>query len=190
MKKISFVSSSVLFSLVLSLLITGCGNEKNSELDKPKDKMESHVTQSEDKDSQMKEDGDDIVESEEEQKREIVLYYADEETGYMTTKNVQIKDEKDIWRELQKAGIIKDNCELLNFSVNDSNQTVDIDVNHATGEWIRSMGTSGELVVAGCIINTYLDAYNCTKAKVTEEGEALVTSHGANYGDYSGKIIL
>ena len=48
------------------------------------------------------------------------------------------------------------------------------------------MGTTGEIQIIGCIINTYLETYDCDGIKLTEEGKVLQTSHGANYDGYSG----
>ena len=65
-------------------------------------------------------------------------------------------------------------------------RAIDLDFNAATGEYIRSMGTTGEIQIIGCIINTYLETYDCDGIKLTEEGKVLQTSHGANYDGYSG----
>ena len=50
----------------------------------------------------------------------------------------------------------------------------------------EGVGTTGEIQIIGCIINTYLETYDCDGIKLTEEGKVLQTSHGANYDGYSG----
>ena len=62
-------------------------------------------------------------------------------------------------------------CQLLSFKVNEETHLIDLDFNAATGEYIRSMGTTGEIQIIGCIINTYLETYDCDGIKLTEEGK-------------------
>ena len=105
-------------------------------------------------------------------------------------KEAEISDEKDIWRHLQDTGIITEDCQLLEFSLNESEKKIDLDFNKATGDRIRSMGITGESEILACIINTYLDAYECDGIKLAEEGEPLETSSGADFNGYSSKIEL
>lgn len=101
-------------------------------------------------------------------------------------KTITVKTEYDIWKALQGNGILTEGCQLLSFKVNEETHLIDLDFNAATGEYIRSMGTTGEIQIIGCIINTYLETYDCDGIKLTEEGKVLQTSHGANYDGYSG----
>ena len=101
-------------------------------------------------------------------------------------KTITVKTEYDIWKALQGNGILTEGCQLLSFKVNEETHMIDLDFNAATGEYIRSMGTTGEIQIIGCIINTYLETYDCDGIKLTEEGKVLQTSHGANYDGYSG----
>ena len=122
--------------------------------------------------------------------KSVKIYYINEENGMLETKNAEISDEKDIWRQLQNTGIITEDCQLLEFSLNESEKKIDLDFNKTTGDRIRSMGTTGESEILACIINTYLDAYECDGIKLTEEGEPLETSSGADFNGYSSKIEL
>ena len=108
----------------------------------------------------------------------------------MTGKSVEIRDEYDIWNALIESGILTEECELLSLNVNEAEKKMDLDFNSATGDRIRSMGTTGETQIIGCIINTYLEAYSCDGIRLTQEGQAFVTSHGANFDGYSGKMTF
>ena len=110
----------------------------------------------------------------------------DDITGEIMGKTITVKTEYDIWKALQENGILTEGCQLLSFKVNEETHLIDLDFNAATGEYIRSMGTTGEIQIIGCIINTYLETYDCDGIKLTEEGKVLQTSHGANYDGYSG----
>ena len=74
--------------------------------------------------------------------------------------------------------------------MNEADKKIDLDFNAATGNRIRSMGTTGETEIIGCIVNTYLDTYNCDGIRLTEEGNALMTSSGADFDGYSGRITF
>ena len=45
------------------------------------------------------------------------------------------------------------------------------------GTWLSSMGTSGETMVMGSLVNTFLDAYDASAIKVTVDGAVLETGH-------------
>ena len=80
------------------------------------------------------------------------------------------------------------NLELLSFEVNQEKRRIDLDFNTALGDRIRSFGTTGETEILGCLINTYLDAYECDEIRLTEESAPLETSSGADFDGYSGRI--
>lgn len=118
-----------------------------------------------------------------EEKRTAVIYCLDEE-GEVTTRQTEIKEEKDIWTELQKDGILTEECEMLSVTRDDSTKEMELDFNRATGDRIRNMGTTGEVQIIGCIVNSYLETYSCDRILLTEEGAPLETSH-ASYNGYS-----
>ena len=118
------------------------------------------------------------------------IYYVDAQTAEITTKTAEVQDEKDIWNILKEEGILSEDCEILSFKINDTDKKIDLDFNSATGDRIRSMGTTGETEIIGCIVNTYLETYNCDGIRLTEEGNALQTSSGADFDGYSGKITF
>ena len=124
----------------------------------------------------------------EEENREVRIYYIDDATAEPVSEEVLILDENDIWSALQEKGILEEDCELLNFEVDPEKRQIDLDFNTALGDRIRSFGTTGETEILGCLINTYLDAYECDGIRLTEEGAPLETSSGADFDGYSGRI--
>lgn len=165
---------TVLIGVISVVIIIGSGCENNISPGNTK------VTQTE----------QDAAADNQQTTKNIKIYYINEETGSLQTKEAEILDEKDIWRHLQDTGIITEECQLLEFSLNESEKKIDLDFNKATGDRIRSMGITGESEILACIINTYLDAYECDGIKLTEEGEPLETSSGADFNGYSSKIEL
>lgn len=116
------------------------------------------------------------------------VYYADDQTAEITWKDVEVSNEYEVWEALKETGILTDDCELLSLKVNEDENTLDLDFNSATGDRIRSMGTTGETEIIGCIINTYLETYSANGIKLTEEGQPLETSHDADMGGYNGMM--
>ena len=119
--------------------------------------------------------------------RSVTVYYVDDLSGVVVGKTAEIRDEFGIWDVLKDRGILTDDCELLSINLN-GDGTMDLDFDHATAERINSMGTTGETEIIGCIVNTYLEAYDCTGIRLLEEGEDFVSSHGAEFGGYTGRI--
>ena len=167
-------------------LIGGCESKARKISDNGSQVKESNQVDNENNTELKNERKQDTTVNAEQKSMQVNIYCINEETGMLETKEAQISDEKDIWRQLQNTGIITEDCQLLEFSLNESEKKIDLDFNKTTGDRIRSMGTTGESEILACIINTYLETYDCDGIKLTEEGKVLQTSHGANYDGYSG----
>lgn len=186
-----WISTALIIALCLSVsLFTGCGRKENEVQEQ--NGLESGEVSGQENEVQEEESVDDMQTPSEdiEEQREIMVYYVDDQTAEVTGRIVEITNESDIWSALQESGILTEECELLSFAVNEDEKKIDLDFNGATGERIRSMGTTGETQIIGCIVNTYLEAYGCDGIRLTEEGQVLQTSHGADYDGYSGKITF
>lgn len=188
--------------LMTTFSVTGCAQETGENVSgeagteeaAPKDETEvkdgetEAEAQSESGGDTQNSDGDQSSSGEEAETWNVRVYYVDDQTAEVTGKNVDVRDEYDIWTALQETGIITEDCELLSLTLNEDDKTMDLDFNTATGDRIRSMGTTGETEIIGCIVNTYLEAYSYSGIRLTEEGQPLQTSHGANYDGYTGII--
>lgn len=172
-------------------LVTGCGsretedNPKGAEAENPEETEEPETDQSDaDEGEETPAEGEDNSEGEEVQQetRSVNVYYVDDQTAEVTTKSVEITDEYDIWAALQESGLLTEDCQLLSLNVNEQDRTMELDFNQATGDRIRSMGTTGETEIVGCMVNTYLEAYDCDRILLTEEGQPLESSHASHDG--------
>ncbi len=92
------------------------------------------------------------------------------------------KEEQSLITKLQEEGIITKNCEINEIILNEDD-TMIIDINKAFGDYIRSMGTTGEEEILSYLAESYLSAYQKEKLKITEEGALFETGHMA-YEDY------
>lgn len=124
------------------------------------------------------------------QAKTVKIYSINDESGELESKEMEIKDEQEIWTCLQDTGIIDQDCKLLGLTVDKEAHTMELDFNSATGDRMRSMGTTGTEEILACIVDTYLDAYSCEKIKLTEEGKVLDTGDGAHLDGYMERIDL
>lgn len=165
------------FVLIFSFFMTGCSENK-----KAKDKSEEAS-----EDARDIENESDVIKGQPEN-LDIVpemgtFYYVDELTGTVVGHKMEISDEYDLWNALIDYGVLTDACQLLKLEVSESESSLLLDFNNATAEYINSMGTTGETEVVGCIVNTYLDTYECNKIRLTVEGGKFITSHGADFSN-------
>lgn len=182
MKRRIFILSCIL--MLSAFTVTGCGNEEKASTEKgtvdiQKEESEKKTEEVNGTETEAETGSEETTEV----LRIVTLYYVDDQTAQITKKDVEIKDENDLWTELQKSGILTDDCSLLSIKTDETSGVMELDFNSATGERIRSMGTTGETEIIGCIVNTYLEAYNCEKIKLTEEGGIFESSH-ASYDGY------
>ena len=82
-----------------------------------------------------------------------------------------------LWNLWKDKNIIKKECEINSFT--QEGTLLKMDVNEAFGMQLRLLGTSGESVLLNSVVNTYLDAYQCEKISITENGGILYSEHAA-----------
>ena len=182
--------------LCMSLFsITGCGKAGKEDTDKKNTEERAAEAVESPNEEETGNQSDQPVTSDEPvddtaEGRIITVYYVDAQTAEILSESVEIHDEYDIWDALKENGILTEDCELLSLTVNEAEKKIDLDFNSAVGDRVRSMGTTGETEIVGCIINTYLEAYGCERIRLTEEGRTFETSHGADLDGYSGKVTF
>lgn len=79
-----------------------------------------------------------------------------------------------LW-ELKQRNPVLENVEINYCSLDDEFFTIDF--NQAFADVVCSMGTSGELMVVGSVVNTYLSALHIDSMYFTVEGEVLESGH-------------
>ena len=77
--------------------------------------------------------------------------------------------------ELQKRNVLPEDV-VINSCSNDEGHLT-IDFNQAFADVVCSMGTSGELMVVGSVVNTYLSALGAESLYFTINGEILESGH-------------
>ena len=77
--------------------------------------------------------------------------------------------------ELKRQNVLPEQVLINSFSL--ENALITIDFNRAFAELICSMGTSGELMIMGSVVNTFLDAFQAEAVYFTVDGQMLESGH-------------
>ena len=84
-------------------------------------------------------------------------------------------DIEDMINELKKHNALPEDVALNDYDF-DGN-TIKIDFNEAFGNYMNTMGSSGELMVVGSVVNTIMDAFDVEYVQFTVEGEVFESGH-------------
>lgn len=150
---------------------------------KDKEEMNEHVNEEEKKDDIDNEE-DNVIEDTKKISVNVYRFNPYDETFVVETKECDELSEQNIWSLLKETTSIPADSHVNSFKMN--GDQLELDVDHAFGEKLRSYGTSGEDALMGCVVNTYLDAYKCSGIKITEDGQILCSGH-REYTEYLTK---
>lgn len=116
--------------------------------------------------------------------REIALYVGNENGDGLVTETVSVEEltPEAILLALSEKNVIPKETKVLDFK--DEGETLTLDLSKEYQEYVSSYGTSGELVIVGGVVNTFLDAYDADTITILVEGSAWDTGHA----DYSGAL--
>ena len=93
--------------------------------------------------------------------------------AFITTELEQ--DELDIIGALTEARVLNEN--ITENSLIQEGAVLKLDLNSAFADLIYTQGTTGELMIMGCLVNTYLSAYGAESLILTVDGEILESGH-------------
>lgn len=108
---------------------------------------------------------------------ELTLYLPDDNAEYFETKAVIVPaiNEKSILEQLQLADVLNDHVSINSCIQN--GQALTIDFNNAFSQQVCSMGTAGEYLIIGSVVNTFLTAYQAEAVVITVDGQAWESGH-------------
>lgn len=173
----------LILAAVLAVGLTACGDDSSTKEKETKAevKEEQEKSESEKEEDKKEEEGSPDAKEDDRPKQTITIYIPNAETGEIEAAQTEVTeiDAQVIWEELQKAGLFSEDEKVIGIVEDKENQSMDLDLNHAFGEHLRSVGTTGEEEIITSIVNTYLEVFQCEKILLTEEGEELQSSHKA-----------
>ena len=105
------------------------------------------------------------------------LYYGDENAEKLLSEEVLVSElcADVVVKELIRVGVLRDGIAVNRMLIN--SDQLELDFNQAFADLLCSMGTSGEYIIIGSTVNSFLDAFNAKSLIFTVNGEILETGH-------------
>lgn len=143
--------------------------EKDSEAEKKEDTAEKA------------EDTTKETESEKSQEEQLTLYLPNENAdGWNVTKNQIEQVTPDIIiGQLVGAGAIPDSVTVVSFGEDqgENGLILKLDLSSNFAEGLLNMGTAGEYLTMGAVVNSFLDTYQADGIEITAGGTVIETGH-------------
>ncbi len=120
-------------------------------------------------------------ESEESQEEQLTLYLPNENAdGWNVTKNQIEQITPDIIiGQLVGAGAIPDSVTVVSFGEDqgENGLILKLDLSSNFAEGLLNMGTAGEYLTMGAVVNSFLDTYQADGIEITAGGAVIETGH-------------
>lgn len=119
-------------------------------------------------------------EQEEEEKTEpvsAVIYYGNAQADGFDQKEVQLDElsPENLMDELARVNVVSIDTEVNSFE--QEGKSLKLDLSKGFSQYVNMMGTSGEYIVMGGLVNTFLTAYEGEDILITVDGKMLETGH-------------
>ena len=108
----------------------------------------------------------------------VTIYHGnDNADGFETTEvTIEILDANILTQKLVEAGVLAEGTTLLSHEVVDT--CLYLDFNEAFLTHLNTMGTSGERMMIGSVVNTFLTAYpEAESVSITANGQIMESGH-------------
>lgn len=153
--------------------------ETDSESTETKDTTEEK--DGKDSEAEKKEDITKETESEKSQEEQLTLYLPNENAdGWNVTKNQIEQVTPDIIiGQLVGAGAIPDSVTVVSFGEDqgENGLILKLDLSSNFVEGLLNMGTAGEYLTMGSVVNSFLDTYQADGIEITAGGNVIETGH-------------
>lgn len=164
-------------------------DSKSAETTEKKDATDTtDITEEKDSEAEKKEDtaekAEDTTketESEKSQEEQLTLYLPNENAdGWNVTKNQIEQVTPDIIiGQLVGAGAIPDSVTVVSFGEDqgENGLILKLDLSSNFAEGLLNMGTAGEYLTMGAVVNSFLDTYQADGIEITACGTVIETGH-------------
>ena len=157
--------------MVICICMMGCGKEETgseilNETKEAVEPVEETVTP---------------VMEETEEGSALHVYCGDDYAEQIIQKTVYVQDvdAQVVWGKLALLLGMDENVRLnsLSFGTYGGDRVALLDMNQAFADYVNRLGTAGEYIIMGSLVNTFLDCYQCDLMIVTADGKVLETGH-------------
>ena len=108
----------------------------------------------------------------------VTYYHGDESAEKLVSEAGEIPElsAQALMDLLYEKEVLSSPVTVNSFSV-DNNNIIQLDVSSNFSELVNSMGTAGETIIIGSLVNTFLDAFEADGLYIKVDGEDLATGH-------------
>lgn len=119
----------------------------------------------------------------------VQIFYGDGDVELILSKEMLARDvnQDELVRCLTEAGVLEEGVQVLSLELREDKKGIylDVDFNEKFTEKLNRMGTSGERIYMGSVVNTFLTAFEADFMMVTAEGKTIESGH-VIYDEYQG----
>lgn len=127
------------------------------------------------------EQSSDRIEEVEQGRTELTVYYGNENADAILSEHITADSVTCglILDQLKQKQVLPENVRINSLHKEDreDEQALKLDLSEEFLEYLSTLGTAGEYVVLGGVVNTFLDAYDAECIRITANGKALETPH-------------
>ena len=107
----------------------------------------------------------------------FTLYHGNDNADGFVTSQVEVPEinEDVVLQKLIEAGVMPETVSINN--IDSEGSQLNIDFNAAFYDYLCTMGTSGEMILIGSVVNTFLSAYQAESIFLTVDGEIIESGH-------------
>lgn len=109
----------------------------------------------------------------------VALFLPDENAeGFLkTTVEVPQITETVLVERLIAAGVLTEGTQINTLAYDSDSRYLKVDFNDSFRLLVQAMGTSGEYMIMGSVVNTFLSAFDADTISITADGNVLETGH-------------
>lgn len=149
-------------TLMIAVFATGCAQE-TTPVTPPEVSLETEEPQQENE--------------EKAEPVDAVIYYGNAQADGFEQKEVRLEElsPQNLIDELSMVNVVSLDTEVNSFE--QTGKSLKLDLSKEFSQYVNMMGTSGEYIVMGGLVNTFLTAYEGEDILITVEGKSLETGH-------------
>lgn len=155
--------------------LTGCNSQTLAEFDKQNTQLQSETKAEAQPDGTIEEGK--VAAEEELVPVMLDVFYSNEEATGFDSKQVELQrvTPEALIEELAKVNVVSYDTKVLSFF--QSGEHLSLDLSEDFSKYLNMMGSSGEYIVIGSLVNSFLTYYEADDILIMVDGKGLATSH-------------
>ena len=115
------------------------------------------------------------------EKKQVKVYFGNEDGDAIVSEVVEMEHvtANKVMEELVRKEVVKKDAKVLGVvkQTKDGKVHLKLNMSKEFGEFVSTMGSSGEYTVVGSVVNTFLELYDAEDVLILIEGETFETGH-------------